>query len=78
MTLTCADKGRLEGDGLLRANAAYEAAVEPDGRIRLTEVEPEAIPVVTPRVVSDRLMGADVSLDRSRVAAAIRAERDAR
>lgn len=78
MTLTCDELGRLNGDGLLRPNAAYQAAVEPDGSIRLIEVTSAEVPVVSPRMVDGCLVGADVPLDRAKVAAAIRAERDAR
>jgi hypothetical protein len=78
MTLTCDELGRLNGDGLLRPNAAYQAAVEPDGSIRLIEVACEEVPLVAPRLVDGCLVGADLSLNRSKVADAIRAERDAR
>ena len=77
MTLTCDELGRLNGDGLLRPNAAYQAAVEPDGSIRLIEVPGEEIPLVAPRMVDGCLVGADLPLDRAKVVAAIRAERDA-
>ena len=78
MTLTCDELGRLNGDGLLRPNAAYQAAVEPDGSIRLIEVPGEEIRLVAPRMVDGCLVGADLPLDRAKVAASIRAERHAR
>lgn len=78
MTLVSDEQGRLIGNGLLRPNASYEAAVEPDGSIRLTVEPPADVPVVHPRRVDGQLVGAELSLDRARVAAAIRNGRDAR
>jgi len=50
--------------------------VQPDGSIRVVELV--QIPVVKPRRVDGRLRGADICLSRETVAAAVRAERDAR
>jgi hypothetical protein len=75
MTLTCDELGRLNGYGLLRPNAAYQAAVEPDGSIRLIEVACEELPLVAPRLMDGCLVGAEVPLDRLMVAAAVRTDR---
>ena len=77
MVLADEEFGRLNGEGLVRPNAAHQAAGKPDGSIRLIEVTSEEVPLVAPRMVDGCLVGADLPLDRAKVAAAIRAERDA-
>ena len=47
-----------------------------DGSVRLVELT--QVPIVKPRRVDGRLRGAEVCLSRETVAAAVRAERDAR
>jgi hypothetical protein len=76
MKLTADEQGRLPGAELLRPKATFEATVQPDGSIRLIELAPARI--MKPRRINGRLRGADVALSRERVAAAVRAERDAR
>jgi hypothetical protein len=76
MKLTADSQGRLGSAELFRPKADFEATVQPDGSIRLVELT--QVPVVKPRRVEGRLRGADVRLASQSVAAAVRAERDAR
>jgi hypothetical protein len=76
MKLTADGQGRLGNAELFRPKADFEATVQPDGSIRLVELTP--VPVVKPRRVGGRLRGAEVRWSRETVAAAVRAERDAR
>ena len=76
MKLTADSQGRLGSAELFRPKADFEATVQPDGSVRLVELT--QVPVVKPRRVDGRLRGADVRLRRQTVAAAVRAERDAR
>jgi len=76
MKLTADSQGRLGSAKLFRPEAVFEATVQPDGSVRLVELT--QVPVVKPRRVGGRLRGADVRLSRETVAAAVRAERDAR
>ena len=76
MKLTSDSEGRLGSAQLFRPKTDFEATVQPDGSIRIVELT--LAPVVKPRQVSGRLRGADVKVNRQSVAAAVRAERDAR
>jgi hypothetical protein len=76
MRLTADSEGRIGNAELFRPKADFEATVQPDGSIRVIELT--EVPVVEPRRVGGRLRGADVRLSRETVAAAVRAERDAR
>jgi len=76
MKLTADSEGRIGNAELFRPKADFEATVQPDGSIRLVELN--QVPIVKPRRVGGRLRGADVHLEREAVAAAVRAERDAR
>lgn len=76
MKLTSDSQGRLGSAKLFRPKADFEATVQPDGSIRLVELT--NVPVVKPRRVDGRLRGADIPLSRETVAAAVRADRDAR
>lgn len=76
MKLTADNEGRVGSPALFRPQAQFEATVQPDGSIRLVELT--QVPVVKPRIVDGRLRGAEVLLSRQTVAAAVRAERDAR
>lgn len=78
MRLTADEQGRLTSAELFRPKATFDATVQPDGSIRLVEFAQARAPVVKPRRVNGRLRGADVRLSRESVAAAVRAERDAR
>jgi hypothetical protein len=76
MKLTADSQGRLGSAELFRPKADFEATVQPDGSVRLVELT--RVPVVKSRRVGGRLRGADVRLPRETVAAAMRAERNAR
>ncbi len=76
MTLTTDDRGRLTGAGVFRPNTSFDVQPQPDGSVRVMELA--EIPVVRPQRVGGRLRGAGVELKRDTVAAAVRAERDAR
>jgi hypothetical protein len=76
MKLTADSQGRLASAALFRPKTDFEATVQPDGSILLVELT--QTPVVKPRRVGGRLRGADVCLNRETVAAAVRADRDAR
>ena len=76
MKLTADSQGRLGSTALFRPQADFEATVQMDGSVRLVELT--QVPIVKPRRVDGRLRGAEVCLSRETVAAAVRAERDAR
>jgi hypothetical protein len=76
MKLTADSQGRLGSPELFRPKADFEATVQSDGSIRLVELTD--VPVMKPRRIDGRLRGADICLPRETVAAAVRAERDAR
>jgi len=76
MKLTADSQGRLGSAELFRPQADFEATVQMDGSVRLVELT--QVPIVKPRRVDGRLRGAEVSLSRETVAAAVRAERDTR
>jgi hypothetical protein len=76
MKLRADNQGRLGNAELFRPQSDFEATVQPDGSIRLVELT--QVPVVKPRQVNGRLRGAEVALTRETVAAAVRANRDAR
>ena len=76
MKLTADSQGRLGSTELFRPQADFEATVQMDGSVRLVELT--QVPIVKPRRVDGRLRGAEVSLSRETVAAAVCAERDTR
>ena len=76
MKLTANEQGSLTNAGLFRPTASFEATLQPDGSIRLVELAPA--PIAMPRRVNGRLRGADLRINRETLAAAVRAERDAR
>ena len=78
MKLTADEQGRIASAELFRPKAIFDATVQPDGSIRLVELTDKQVPVVKPRRVNGRLRGAEVALNRDIVAAAVRAQRDAR
>ena len=78
MKLTADERGRLASEELFPPKATFDATVQPDGSIRLVGLAEKQAPVVKPRRINRRLRGADVRLSRETVAAAVRAERDAR
>lgn len=77
MKLVADDCGRLSSPELFRPKASFDATIQADGSIRLVELA-EPVPVVKPRRVNGRLRGAKLSLSGETMAAAVRAERDAR
>ena len=76
MKLTADERGRISSPELFRPKATFDVTVQADGSIRLKEELP--IPAVKPRRVNGRLRGAQLSLSKETIAAAIRAERDSR
>ena len=76
MTLTTDDRGRLTGAGLFRPNTSFDAQPQPDGSVRVVELA--EIPFAKPQRIGGRVRGAAITLNRDTVAAAVRAERDAR
>jgi hypothetical protein len=78
MKLSADDQGRLTSPQLFRPKATFDATVQPDGSIRLMEVTERSVPIVRPRRINGRLRGADISVTPETVAAAVRADRDAR
>ena len=69
-------QGRLGSAEIFRPRAGFEATVQTDGSVHLLELA--QVPLVKSRRVDGRLRGAEVGLGRETVAAAVRAERDAR
>ena len=76
MKLTADEQGRLTSAELFSPKATFDATIQPDGSIRLVHLAPA--PLVKPRRINGRLRGAEVTLNRETVAAAVRAERDGR
>ena len=72
------ERGELGSAELFPQKATFDATVPPDGSICLVPLAAKRMLVVKPRRINGRLCGADVSLKRETVAAAVRAERDAR
>jgi hypothetical protein len=78
MKLTTDERCRLASQELFKPKTDYEAEKQSSGRIVLTEMGTLEIPTLKPQRVNGRLRGAAVSLWRDGVAAAVRADRDAR
>lgn len=78
MRVTTDARCRMQSRELFKPNTPYDGATGPDGRIQFVELAPKEPPVVKPRRIGGRLRGALVPLSRAAVAAAVRAERDAR
>lgn len=78
MRLTVDERGSLTNAELFRPQASFDATIQPDGSILLVKLAEPPVPVVKPRRDNGRLRGAEVVLNRETVAAAVRAERDAR
>jgi len=73
------EMGRLQCMELLPPNTAFNAELQDDGSVLLEPVSGElAIPVVNPVATQEGFLMLPVKLDRKKVAAAIRADRDAR
>jgi hypothetical protein len=69
---------RIGSRELLKPQTPYDAERREDGRIVLTDLTAEDVPVVQPRRVGARLRGAEIIPTRDTVAAAVRAIRDER
>lgn len=78
MKLTTDERCRLASQELFKPKTNYKAEKQSGGRIILTEVGTIEIPILKPQRVNGRLRGAAASLRRDTVAAAVRADRDAR
>jgi hypothetical protein len=78
MKLVADERSRIASTVLFKPRAVYDAEKGADGRIVLVELVPAEVRTVKPRRVKGRLRGANVSLDRQTLAAAVRADRDAR
>ncbi len=78
MKLKADDQGRLACAELFPPNGVFDAERLSDGSVRVIEQSAQGAPVVRARLVNGRLRGAEVTLSRETVAAAIRAERDTR
>jgi hypothetical protein len=78
MKLTTDERCRLASQELFKPRTDYEAEKQGLGRIVLTEVGTLEIPTLKPQRVNGRLRGAAGLLRRDIVAAAVRADRDAR
>lgn len=78
MKLVADSRGRLTAADLFRPNTAFDASPQPDGSIRLIELVEKKVPTVRARFINGRWTGAAVKLTRETIAAAIRADRDAR
>ena len=78
MKLVTDERCRLTSRELFKPNTPYNAEKRPDGRVTLTELAPAEVPVVRARKVNGRWVGANIRLNRQVVAAAIRADRNAR
>lgn len=78
MKLVADSKGRLTAASLFPPGRVFDATPQPDGSIRIVQLRESEVPIVKPRTIGGRLVGADVELDDEVIAAAVRAERDAR
>jgi len=78
MKLVTDERCRLTSRDMFKPNTPYDAEKQADGRVVLTELVAAQVPIVRARKVNGRWVGADIRLNREVVAAAARAERDAR
>ena len=78
MKLTTDERCQLASRELFKPKTDYEAEKQESGRIVLTELGAPEVPTLEPRRLNGRLRGASVTLRREDVAAAVRADRDAR
>jgi len=72
------DRCRLTSQELFKPNTPYDAQRKPDGTIRLMELVEKEVPIVRPFRTKEGFLMLPNKLDRGLVAAAIRADRDAR
>jgi hypothetical protein len=74
-----ADKrGRLTSAELFRPGTAFNAERLPDGSIRIVELVERTVPIISPRRTKEGFLMLSRKFNRKAVAAAIRADRDAR
>ena len=78
MKLISDDRCRLTSQELFKPNTPYDAQRKPDGTIRLIELVEKEVPIVRPFRTKEGFLMLPNKLDRGLVAAAIRADRDAR
>ena len=79
MRLSADDKGRLTSKELFSPGKSFSAQQQADGSIKLTELIEKQVPLVRPVRVKGRLRPPpDFRPSRKQIAAAIRADRDAR
>jgi hypothetical protein len=78
MKLVADSNGRLACKDLFTPGKPFSAQRQADGSIRLVELVERDVPVVKPIRNKDGFLMLPVKLDRKIVAAAIRADRDAR
>jgi hypothetical protein len=78
MKLVADENGRLACKGLFTPRKAFSAERQPDGSIRLVELVEQEAPVVRPIRTKQGFLMLPRKLDRHRITAAIRADRDAR
>ncbi len=78
MKLVADENGRLACKGFFTPRKAFSAERQPDGSIRLVELVEKDVPVVRPVRTREGFLMLPRELDRQTIAAAIRADRDAR
>jgi hypothetical protein len=78
MKLVADENGRLACKGFFTPRKAFSAERQPDGSIRLVELVEKEVPTVRPIRTKEGFLMLPRRLDRQTIAAAIRADRDAR
>jgi hypothetical protein len=76
MTLRADDQGRITCPELFTPNRTFEAERKPDGVITVIERGVEDVPVVHPVQTPEGWLMLPVKIDREKIRAAIRADRD--
>jgi hypothetical protein len=78
MTLTADSKGRLTSAELFKPGKSYDVAPMPDGGVRVIELVERQVPTVKVKFSKDGKFECRRLMTREQIAAAIRADRDAR
>lgn len=78
MKLIADENGRLACKELFTPRKPFSAERQPDGSIRIVELVEKEVPLVTPVRTREGFLMLPRRLDRKSIAAAIRADRDAR
>jgi hypothetical protein len=78
MKLVADSNGRLACKEMFTPRRAFSAERQPDGSIRVVELVEKEAPMVQPVRTKEGFLMVPRKLDRKRVAAAVRADRDAR